>query len=307
MRNTILVMLIVCMLLLAGCQPLVTSEKESISIYATFFPIYTLTDALMTGVPDATLHCLVQPQDGCLRDYTISDWDAYLLASADVVICGGRGLESFESLLFQWGDAGPAVSAVLYNLDLYQGKVKSDREDSHLGGPNPHIYMSVDGAKQMIEGISGALMALDPGYADRYLGNEAKAEEMLDELAIDMREAAGDIAGQSIILMNEALVYTANDLGLEIATWIERDSGEALYDEQLEACMDQLNASGARVVLLEQQAPISLVQALEDAGYAVARLDILASHREGEGFQAYIDAQLNNARAIGRAFEEINS
>lgn len=292
-------------LALAGCRPLVTEDEKPLNVYATFYPIYALADALMEDVPNAALHCLVQPQDGCLRAYGLSDWDAYLLASADAVVCGGRGLEGFESLLFQWGENGPAVFAALYNLDLYEGKAAFDREDSHLDGPNPHLYMSVPGAKAMLESISGALMSLDPRYAEIYSTNLEHASAALNQLSEDMREAVGNIESQPVALMNEALIYTANDLGLQVAAWIERESGETLSGDALEDCLEQLDASGAKVVLIERQAPASLTDALEKAGYAVARLDVLSTHKESDGFDGYIEAQKNNARAIGRAFEEI--
>lgn len=291
-------------LLLTGCGPLVTDDVRSIDIYATFWPLYALTDALMADVPDATLHDLVQPQDGCLRSYQLSDWDARLLASADAVICGGRGLESFERLLFQGGENGPAVFAALYDLELYEGNAHSDREDSHLDGPNPHIYMSVNGAEEMLEGIAAALASLDPRYVETYAANLERALTALEQLSEDMRVAAGNVAGKPVALMNEALIYTANDLGLNVAAWIERESGGGLYGDALNDCIKCLNASGAKVVLLERQAPAALVDALTAAGFSVAKLDVLSTHAERDGFDIYIEAQLNNARAIGRAFEE---
>ena len=305
MRKWKLWLTLLLALVLAGCHPLVTEEGKPLSIYATFYPIYALTDALLNDIPDATLHCLVQPQDGCLRAYQLSDWDAYMLASADAVICGGRGLESFESLLFQLGENGPAIFAALYNLDLYEGKAAADREESHLDGPNPHLYMSVSGAKAMLEGICGALVNLDPRYSETYFDNLEQAQTRLDQLSEETRGIAGKMQGQSVALMNEALIYTANELGLEIAEWIDRESGEALYDDSLKECIEKLDVSGAKVILIEKQAPASLVEALEAAGYALARLDVLSTHREADGFDGYIEAQMNNARAIGRAFEEI--
>lgn len=293
-------------LMLAGCRPLVADDEKPLNIYATFWPIYALTDALMADVPDASLHCLVQPQDGCLRAYPLSDWDAYMLSSADAVICGGRGLESFESLLFQLGDSGPAVSAVLYNLELAEGEGDGDREDAHWDGANPHLYMSVDGAKEMIESIAAALMTLDPKYAEQYAANEDAAEAALDALAEDMRAAAGDIAGQPVILMNEALVYAARDYALSVAAWYERESGEGLYGDALSACIEKLKASQAKVVLIEKQAPAALVSALKDAGFSVALMDVLSTGREDQGFSGYIEVQKNNARAVGWAFEGLN-
>lgn len=300
-------LLLALTLMLSGCRPLVADAPKHLNFYATFYPLYALTDALMADIPDATLHCLVQPQDGCLRSYQLSDWDLRLLASgADAVILGGRGLESFESTLTGWGDSGPAVSAVLYNLELYNASAThaKSEQDSHLEGANPHLYMSVEGAKRILSAISASLMVLDQKYADRYAENEAAALEKLDALTTQIQAVAASITDKRVILMNETLIYVVQDYGLEVAAWIDRESGTAYYGTELDDCLKQLEGCGAKVVLIERQAPASLTRALEAAGYAVAKLDILSTHREGEGFDTYIDAQEANAAAIECAFRE---
>ncbi len=291
---------------LSGCQRLVEPENESISIYATFWPIYALSDAVMRDIPDAQLKLLAQPQDGCLRDYQLSDWDAALLsADADAILMGGRGLESFESLLFGWGESGPAVSAVLYNIELYnQDDTVNGESESHLRGGNPHLYMSLEGAKEIILSASAMLQSLDPQYAKKYVENARNAVEVLDSLLTGNREALAKYEGKSVILMNEALIYTARDYGLMPTAWIDRESGENLVDAQLDSCLERLEASGARVILIEKQAPQPLVEALKAQGYAVARLDVLSTHRADEGFDRYAEAQAANAQAIARAFAE---
>ncbi len=311
MRKSIIsaALAIALVLALSGCRPLVQTQPQTISVYATFYPIYALAEAVMRGIPDARLHCLVQPQDGCLRDYQLSDWDARLLASADGVISGGRGLESFEDTLFSWGEDGPAISAVLYNLELYNnGKKSGDAEqESHLAGENPHLYMSVDGARQIVESISAMLVAMDPEYGAQYAENAEAALRELQTLDDRAHTVMSPYAGRRVVLMNEALVYCAQDYRLEIADWIDRESGEGLYDEALRACIDRLNESDAKVVLIERQAPQRLVEALESAGFCVARLNIFSTGREGQGFDAYIQAQLENAEAIKNAFVRADS
>lgn len=305
-RLGLIPVLIIC-IILSGCQPIVEPD-EKISLYATFYPIYALTDRIMDGVPDAELHCLVQPQDGCFRKYQLSDWDIYLLgSSADGIIMGGRGLESFESTLFSLEESGPAVSAVLYNLDLYNQDEKdaSDEDASHLIGANPHLYMSVEGAKLISESIAATLMSFDPDYSEKYSENAEKMASELDALKAQMLDIAGNIAGEPVILMNEALIYTAQDYGFEISEWFDRESGEALYDTALEDCIETLSDSEARVILIEKQAPQAFVAALEKAGFSVAKIDILSTHREQEGFNGYIQAQLSNAKAIRSAFDRI--
>lgn len=306
MRRMWIAALLLLALTLCGCRPLVADAPKQLTVYATFYPIYALTDAVTRDVPDLTLRCLVQPQDGCLRSYALSDWDIYLLASADAVIAGGRGLESFESALFGLGEKGPAVSALLYNLELINNTRLSHADaesESHLDGPNPHLYMSVGGAKQIVESAAAMMQTLDPGYDQMYIDHATRACDALDDLLAQCRAIAGDLNGQKVILMNEALDYVARDYGLELAGRFDRESGVAFYDRELEECLDLLKGFDSRIVLIERQAPASLVEALRKNGYEVALIDIMSTHREDEGFDGYIQAQLNNARAIRRAFD----
>ena len=295
-------------LMLSACGRIMPPEPEHITVYATFYPLYALADGVLHDVPDATLKCLAEPQDGCLRSYALSDWDAARLENdADAVILGGRGLESFDGALMNWG-SGAAVTAVLYNLPLYNAgdgaaHNTASESESHLDGPNPHLYMSIDGAKAIVESIGASMQSLDPVYAERYLQNTEAALQSLDALREETLEIAGDLAGQRVVLMNEALIYVAQDYGLEVADWIDRESGVSYYDDELAACLERLAASEARVILIERQAPQGFVAALEAAGFRAARLDVLSTHREGEGFQTYLNAQLANARALRDAFQ----
>ena len=50
------VLAIALALTLSGCRPLVETQPQTISIYATFYPIYALAEAVMRDIPDAKLH-----------------------------------------------------------------------------------------------------------------------------------------------------------------------------------------------------------------------------------------------------------
>lgn len=305
---TIALLLIVAASALSGCRPLVQEEAGPISVYASFYPIYALTDAVMRGVSDAALHCLVQPQDDCLRAYQLSDWDAALLArGADAVIVGGRGLESFEGTLFGWGENGPAVSAVLYNLELYEQQRTDGEAQPHLQGQNPHLYMSLDGAKHIVESISATMVSLDPVYSEQYISNARQSIEALDALLEACRAKLSACAGRRVALMSEALIYVANDYELLVGEWIERETGAAFGDNELAAWLERLEKADVAVVLIEIQAPQALIEALESAGYAVAPIDVLSTHREGEGFESYLKIQGKNAQAVFDAFERADS
>ena len=195
---------------------------------------------------------------------------------------------------------------MLYNLELYNNAASSAASDqeSHLEGPNPHLYMSIEGAKTIVESIGASMVTLDPAFANRYADNVQKSTSKLDDMLKTIDSQAENLKDRPVVLMNEALIYVAQDYGLTVADWIDRESGTAFYDQQLTNCLERLSESGARLILIERQAPQSFVDALEQAGYAVARIDIFSTHRQGEGFDDYIDAQLKNAEAICDAFKK---
>ena len=283
------------------------NAPEEINVYATFYPIYAAAAMITENVPDLRLNCLVQPQDGCLRSYGLSDWDAALLGSADAVIAGGHGLERFEAALQLLGEEQTAVAEVLYNMEFMECTAENTDpdSDSHWLDANPHIYMSVDGAAEIAGRIAQSMAVLDPRYEALYLENLARAEQRLASLREEMRAEVDEFAGESVAVLNEALVYSARDFGLEAELCWDRESGESMDAEELQQLLAAMNARGIRVALIEKQAPQSLLEALARAGIAAAALDVLSTRRADEGYEGYFAAQRANAAAVRAAYLSI--
>ena len=301
--------LLVCLcVLLAGCgSPPEEAAPEEISVYATFYPIYAAAAMVAENVPDLRLNCLVQPQDGCLRGYALSDWDAALLGSADALIAGGQGLESFGAALRLLGEEELAVAEVFYNMELETREPANGAEDgdSHWLDANPHIYMSVDGMLEIVGRTAQSMAILDPRYENLYLENLEKAEERLEALKEEIGAEVGAFAGKKAAVLNEALVYAARDYGLELALCWDRESGESMDKAELEELLAALEEREIRAVLIERQAPQGLLEALEGAGIAVAVLDVLSTRRADEGYEGYFAAQRANAAAVREAYLSI--
>ena len=121
------------MLSLSGCAPIVEDAPQNLSIYATFYPIYALAGMVLQDVPGIELHCLVQPQDGCLRSYELSDWDIYLLGySADAILAAGNGLEGDSDTLQKMAESSIPLVEVMYGMELYLNDRAEADEDSHF-------------------------------------------------------------------------------------------------------------------------------------------------------------------------------
>ncbi len=285
---------------LAGCrkETAVPQESETITVYSTFYPLHAITELIAEDAEGVRTMCLVQPQDGCLRNYQLSDWDlAMMLRSADAVIAGGRGLESFENTLFALGENGPAVTALLYNLELNSTQAEgiADGEISHWED-NPHIYMSVDGAITLAQRISASMQEFDPECSEVYRENCADAEKELQALKEQMLDICGDVSGMKVALLNEALVYFDDNFELNTVLCYHRESGEDIDNK--EKLLETIRMSEAEIVLIEKQAPLTLVKALEDAGLAVSKVDIMSTHTAADGYKGYFEAQMNNANEL---------
>lgn len=302
------IIILIPALICTGCSPIVPNVPQKMSIYATFYPIYALTERITEKIPNLEVHCLVQPQDDCLREYVLSDWDLYLLGySADILLAAGNGLEGFQDQLEQIGETLIPLAEVMFGLELYHVNEPLSDEDSHFSGEIPHPYMSVHGAKAIAENICGSLAVLMPENADAFSENLASLLNELDVLESEMHKQTEVCKDISVAVLNEALFYPASDCGFDTIVWFERESGEMLYDSGLEACLQHLKENNVQLVLIEQQAPKALIDALDEAGYAVAQLNVMSTLKESDGFSGYLDALKNNVLTLAEVCRHLEN
>jgi zinc transport system substrate-binding protein len=285
---------------LSGCQKLVPDEANPArTLYASFPPIYALSAPIVKDAPGITLKCLVQPQDGCLRSYELSDWDEALLSSADAVILAGRGFESFGD---QLADGKIAVVGAMDGLTLLNnGSVAAEGDEpDHFDDENPWAYLSVQQARDMCSFITAGMIELDPDYEALYEDNFSHFDEKLAALQGRMEDQLIAAPERSVAVAHEGLRYLTDELGLNVSAVVKREPGSELSDNDLKQALEALKASDAKVVLIETQAPKALRDQLTGAGYQLALIDTLSTHAPG-GLDDYIETMDKNARAIADA------
>ena len=302
----ILPVILALALLLTGCGPLVEEDNndKEFSVYASFYPVYALSSMIIKEIDNMNLACLIQPQDGCLRSYALSDWDLYLASNADLVIVNGNGLESFESILSALGEEGPAVIGATSGLVLYKPEITDDTQ-SHFHGANPWLFLSVEGAKEMLRAICAGMIYLDPGYEEKYAENLLRAENELTELKEKMSRIVGEKAkGFPVAVAHEGLLYFANEWETDVRAVIQRESGVMPDENELSEMLQTLEHSGAKTVLIEKQAPQALLKALKDSGYNCALMNTLSAGNAETGTQGYFDAMIFNAESLAEQLKE---
>ena len=306
-KSLLAVLFLAAVLLMSGCSPIVEELQETNTVYATFYPIYALTQAVSEGAENMEVRCLVQPQDDCLRSYSLSDWDIYMLAySADALIAAGNGLEGFSQQIAAMGESSLPVAEVMYGMDAYVIDERGDSEESHYAGEMPYQYLSVNHAVEIVESIHASLMLLNAENAEVFDRNLEAVKNRVDAIRISIAKQTEVCEYVKAAVLNEAFFYPAQDAGMKIVAWYERESGEMLYGNNLQECMDALKEADTEVVIIECQAPLALINALEMNGFAVAKLDTMSTLGESDGAQAYFDVLTKNYMTLSEVCRGIS-
>lgn len=212
--------------------------------------------------------------------------DAAAVASADLLIVNGAGLEAFlEPLLEGLGKEGPRV------VEACAGLVPRTPREGERGGPadahggadagggadaahhdlDPHFWLDPLSVVRYAENIRDALTELDPDGADVYRANAAAYAEKLRELD---RWIAGEVSRipperRLLVTNHESLGYFADRYGLRIVGAVipSVSSGATPSAKDLAELAAALARTGAPAIFVEEGADPRLARQLaEEAG-----------------------------------------
>ncbi len=207
---------------------------DGLTVVTSFYPMYLAAQNVTDGAQGVRLCNLSEPQTGCLHDYQLTSGDRRLLASADVFIVNGGGIETFLSEV-----AKDCPNLLVIDAGEGIGRI----------GDNAHLWMSVKRYRQQIVQIAAQLEKADPARADLYRTNAeayCKKLESLLEREESIREKA---QGRGVILFHEAFAYLADDLGLPVEFVMDLDE-----ERQVSAVetADMLAAAQGGLILAEE-------------------------------------------------------
>ena len=171
------------------------------------------------------------------------------IEAAELVVISGGGLEDFLD------DAigGKAVIDASHGMQLHGGHA----HEGHSHVNDPHIWLSPEEAKHMVQNIAEQLADYYPQYADTFHKNEAVLLEKLDALHTYAAEQFQDLSCRELITFHDGFTYLAvtpagaeEDAELEVSILksVEEDGEPILCaiedDQELETVysmiMDQL-------------------------------------------------------------------
>jgi len=151
-----------------------------------------------------------------IHGYSPTPQDILRAQGADLVLWNGMNLELWFEQFFQ-------------NLQTIPQATLSDgvkpipiREGSYGGNPNPHAWMSLDGAIIYIDNIIKAFVSNDPENAAIYRRNGTAYKEKITAVMAPLRQMTDTIPNDRrwLVSCEGAFSYLARDLGLnELYIW----------------------------------------------------------------------------------------
>ena len=263
--------------------------NEPLRVVTSFYPVYVAALNVTAGVPGVEVSNLASPHIGCLHDYQLTAGDVRRLADADILLVNGAGMEPFLGKVAQQSPKVRVVE-VSEGIPLLEG--------------NPHVWVSLEGARRQTDNIAAALAAADPDRADAFRANAAAYNAALTALEEKMRTALAPYAGTPIVTFHEAFPYFARDFGLDLAGVIEREPGAEPSARELADTVKLVRARQVKALFAEPQFPDQSAQVVaRETGVRVYSLDpvVTGPSDPAAARGAYLQAMEKNLEVLQEA------
>jgi zinc transport system substrate-binding protein len=160
-------------------------------------------------------------------------------------------------------------------VELIEMEDHEHEEEDHLGGKDPHIWLSPRNAKIMVENICDGLIQVDPQNREYYIQNENEYLAKLDKLDTDISGNLTGITDRWFIVFHPAWGYFAKAYNLtQVAIEIE---GKTPSPKDIADVVQEAKEHNIKVVFASPEFDVRSAQTIAEAiDGRVALIDPLA-------------------------------
>jgi len=160
------------------------------------------------------------------------------------------------------------------------------------GKRDPHIWLSPERVKVMIDIIAIELSEKDKEHADFYQENAKKYKSKLNKVDNEIKDIMQNLNNKSFIVYHPSFGYFADEYGLEMIA-IEKDGKEATA-KRLQEIIDRARKENIKVVFYQKEIDSRQSEAIaEEIGGKTVQIEPLAEN------------YLNNLKKMAGLFKEI--
>lgn len=277
------VLVICCVFALSHHQESCAAEKK-LQVLASTFPIYQITRNITAGSSRIAVELMIPAQLGCPHDYALVPQDMKKLATADVLIINGLGLEEFTGAPLQKAhsglkviDSSQGIGAILHYTKREPDAHKHPQDDE----PNPHLFASPRMVALMAENIAAQLGQMEPAGAKLFTANALAYGQQMNRLADDFAAFGKRLKTNKIVTQHGVLDYLARDMGLDIVAVVQAHAGQSPSASEMLQIVATVKQEKAGALFTEPQYPEAVGKTLaKEAGIIAATLDPVANGPE---------------------------
>lgn len=190
-------------------------NMESVSVYASFFPIYNLTKQVAGDKFDVKSFANLKTES---HGWEPSAKDIAELSNSELMFINGAGMEEWEESLESSSDIKLVDTSE--NIELIEGSHDHDSDhededyDHNHGEFDPHTWLSPKNGIAQARVIAEKLSEIDPTNKDYYMDNYKKIEEDLNAMIDEYTKKFNNLDNKNFLVSHQAFGYLAHDFDL---------------------------------------------------------------------------------------------
>lgn len=291
--------LLLALLLLA--LPLQAAARP-VHVLATTYPVWQLARPLVSGLENVQLTLLIPAATGCPHDYAPTPADLTKVATADVILMNGLGLEAPFAPALAQAEAHKVDCS--QGIDLLGVRSGHDEEDGHAhhSSHNPHIFTSPAAAAHMTGLMADALARACPEQAGTIQTRAAARQISLRDMEKRLAALGAAHPGACVLLQHDSLAYMMRSAGLKVMDVLQENEEQAPSAARLLECIEHIRKERPALLIGEPQfSPRPLETLAVETGIPVIQLDSMASGPENAPENHFEQQMLRNCQALEHA------
>jgi len=268
-------------------------------ITASFYPVAWLAERIGGGNAEVTT--LTKPGTEP-HDLELSPRQVAEITETDLGL-HVKGLQPAVDDAFAQHAEGRSldVASLVETLPAAGHEHEEGEGEAHEGEHDPHLWLDPARMAAVATGIGEKLAAVDPGNAEDYRANAAKAAGELNALDGEFKAGLAECEQDTIVTSHAAFSYLADRYGLKQVPIAGIDPDSEPSPRRMAELSDQIKDLGVTTVFTETMVSPKLAQTLaEGAGVETAVLDPVEGVKEGSG-DDYLSVQRHNLEALRAA------
>ena len=239
-------------------------NMESVSVYASFFPIYNLTKQIAGDKFDVKSFTNLKTES---HGWEPSAKDIAELSNSQVMFINGAGMEEWEESLESSSDI--ELVNTTKDVELIKGSHDHDHEHEeeptqehhhghednhehhHHGEFDPHTWLSPKNGIAQAKVIAEKLSEIDPANRDYYMDNYKKIEEELNAMIDEYTEKFENLDNKNFLVSHQAFGYLAHDFDLNQMALTNLTSTEDADAKTLKDAVDGAKNLGINTIFYE--------------------------------------------------------